>query len=116
MFYSNICSKALVEKLSISGKKTTINLSTIENENSSIQTDCVKLKVSSLDGSNTVWIDSALVTGYIPALKVLPVTMNFLAYKHLNHINPIPSDYTQPQGSFRGKADKIKNLFWQSTK
>ena len=86
------CSKALVEKLSIWGKKTTINLSTVENEDSSIQTDCVKLKVSSLDGSNTVWIDSALVTGYIPAPKV--PTMNFLAYKHLNHIDPIPSDYT----------------------
>ena len=84
------CSKAVVERWSISGKKTTINLSTIENEDSSIQTDCVKLKISSLDGSNTVWIDSAFVTGYIQAPKV--PTMNFLAYKHLNlnHINPIP--------------------------
>ena len=39
-----------------------------------------------------MWIDSAPVTGYIPAPKV--PTMNFLAYKLLNYINPIPSDYT----------------------
>ena len=39
-----------------------------------------------------MWIDSSPVTGYIPAPEV--PTMNFLAYKLLNYINPIPSDYT----------------------
>ena len=84
------CSNSLVEKLGISGKKTTINLSTIENEDSSIQTDCVKLKVSDLNGSNTVVRFSSCYRLYT---STKGTNYEFL-YKHLNHINPLPSDYT----------------------
>ena len=80
---NSFCTQALADKLSVQGKVTRLNLSTLGNT-CSTESECISLSVSSLDNDCTVEMSGLYVVGNIPAVTT-PIDIS--RYKHLQNLS-----------------------------